>query len=85
MSKVHVTLSAVLDAAIDDGLILTNPTKRKRTVNAPSSSQIRAQKPEIITWTGPQLHAFPDLEPRRSQRRPLPAVAHHRLHGDAAQ
>ena len=58
VSKVHVTLSAMLDAAIDDGVILTNPTKRKRTVNAPKSNQIRAQKPEIITWTGPQLHAF---------------------------
>ena len=48
----------MLDAAVDDGLILMNPAKKKRTVNPPSSSQVRAQKPEIITWTGPQLHAF---------------------------
>ena len=48
----------MLAAAVDDGLILLNPAKKKRTVNPPTSSQVRAQKPEIITWTGPQLHAF---------------------------
>ncbi len=48
----------MLDAAVDDGLILLNPAKKKLTVNPPSSSQVRAQKPEIITWTGLQLHAF---------------------------
>ena len=58
ISKVHVLLGAMLDAAVDDGLILLNPAKKKRTVNPPSASQVRAQKPEIITWTGPQLHAF---------------------------
>ncbi len=58
VSKVHVLLAAMLDAAIDDGLILINPAKKRRTVNPPRSSQVRAQKPEIITWTGPQLHAF---------------------------
>ena len=56
--KVHVTLGAILDAALDDGLIVTNPAKKKRTVKAPKSSEVRAQKPEIVTWTGPQLHAF---------------------------
>jgi integrase len=58
VSKVHVLLAAMLDAAVDDGLILLNPAKKKRTVNPPSSSQVRAQKPEIITWTGPQLRVF---------------------------
>ena len=58
VSKVHVLLGAMLDAAVDDGLILLNPANKKRTVNPPSSGQVRAQKPEIITWTGPQLHAF---------------------------
>ncbi len=58
VSKVHVLLASMLDAAVDDGLILVNPAKKKRAVNPPSSSQVRAQKPEIITWTGPELHAF---------------------------
>lgn len=58
VSKVHVLLAAMLDAAIDDGLILINPAKKKRTVNPPRSSQVRAQKPEIITWTGSQLQSF---------------------------
>lgn len=58
VSKVHVLLAAMLDAAIDDGLILINPAKKRRTVNPPRSSQVRAQRPEIVTWTGPQLQAF---------------------------
>lgn len=49
ISKVHVLLAAMLDAAVDDGLILLNPAKKTRTVNPPRSSQIRAQKPEIVT------------------------------------
>jgi hypothetical protein len=44
-------------AAVDDGLIL-NPAKKKRTVDPPRSSQVRAQKQDIVTWTGRQLHAF---------------------------
>ena len=56
--KVHVVLGAILDAAIDDGLITANPSKKKRTVNAPKSSQVRTQKPEIVTWTGEQLTTF---------------------------
>ncbi|GAA2187493.1 tyrosine-type recombinase/integrase [Leucobacter alluvii] len=56
--KVHVVLGAMLDAAIDDGLLSVNPAKKKRTVNAPKSSQVRAQKPEIVTWTGDQLATF---------------------------
>lgn len=56
--KVHVVLGAMLDAAIDDGLIAINPTKKKHTVNAPRSSQVREQKPEIVTWTAEQLGMF---------------------------
>jgi len=37
VSKVHVLLAAMLDAAVDDGLILLNPAKKKRTVNPPAS------------------------------------------------
>lgn len=72
VSKVHILLAAMLAAAVDEGLILLNPDKKKRTVDPPSSSQVRAQKPEIATWTGPQLHAF--LRDRH-------LVASHRRHG----
>ena len=56
--KVHVVLGAMLDAAIDEGLLSVNPSKKRRTVNAPKSSQVRAEKPEIVTWTGEQLGIF---------------------------
>ena len=49
----------MLDAAIEDGHIRDNPVKqKKKTVKAPKSSEIRAQKPEIVTWTGSQLNTF---------------------------
>lgn len=56
--KVHVVLGAILDAAIDDGHLTVNPTKKKRTVKAPTTSEVRAQKPEIVTWTSEQLAQF---------------------------
>lgn len=56
--KIHVVLGAILDAAIEDGHLTVNPTKKKRTVKAPRSSEVRAQKPEIVTWTSEQLSTF---------------------------
>ena len=58
VNKVHVLLSSIMDAAIDDGHVTVNPTKKKRTVKAPTTSEVRAQKPEIVTWTGEQLSTF---------------------------
>ena len=60
--KVHVVLGAILEAAVDDGLISTNPARRTRTVKAPTGKQIRAARPEIATWTAAELHAFLDWD-----------------------
>lgn len=38
-------LVTILDAAIDDRHLTVNPVKKKRTVNAPSTSEVQAQKP----------------------------------------
>lgn len=48
-------LAPIPDAAIDDGHLTVDPRKQKRTVKAPTTSEVRAQKPEIVTWTGEQL------------------------------
>ena len=53
-----MVLGAILDAAIDDGHLTVNPTKKKRTVKAPTTSEVRAEKPEIATWTAEQLTLF---------------------------
>lgn len=58
VNKVHVTLGALLDAAVADGYISVNPARQKRVVNAPTGKQIRAQKREMRTWTAQQLQAF---------------------------
>ncbi|WP_448070758.1 tyrosine-type recombinase/integrase [Georgenia yuyongxinii] len=36
VNKVHVVLGAILDAALDDGLIAVNRARKRRTVNAPT-------------------------------------------------
>lgn len=58
VQKVHVLIGALLDAALDDGLVVTNVAKKRRTVKAPTGKQIRAEKPEIHTWSASQLSAF---------------------------
>lgn len=58
VNKVHVVVGAMLDAAIDDGLITQNPARKSRTVKAPTGKQIRDERPEIVTWTGHELRAF---------------------------
>jgi len=51
---VHVVLGAILDAVIDDGHLTVNPSKKAHR-ETPSSSSVRTQKPEIVTWTADQL------------------------------
>lgn len=58
VNKVHVVLSSILDAAVDDGLLVANPAKKKRTVNPPTGREIRADKAEIVSWSAAQLHLF---------------------------
>ncbi len=55
--KAHVVLGAILDAAIEDGHLTTNPAKRK-TAKAPTTSRMRGEKAELVTWTADQLAAF---------------------------
>lgn len=62
VNKVHVLIGAVLDAAVDDGLITVNPARKAKTVNAPTGSQIRASKPEVPTWEASELRRFLDWD-----------------------
>lgn len=58
VQKVHVLLGAMLDSAKDDGLIAVNPARKAKIVKAPTGKQIRAQKPEMVTWSATELAAF---------------------------
>jgi len=58
VQKVHVLIGAMLDAAIDDGHVVVNVAKKRRTVQAPTGKQVRAQKPEIHAWTAEELRRF---------------------------
>lgn len=62
VNKVHVVIGAMLDAAIDDGHIGVNPARKSRTVKAPTGKQIRAQRPELETWTAADLRRFLDWD-----------------------
>lgn len=56
--KVHVVIGAILDAAMDDGYVTSNQARRSRVVKPPTSKRIRAEAPEVETWTAAQLSAF---------------------------
>lgn len=58
VSKVHVLLGAMFDAARSDGLILSNPARKTSVVKPPTGRQIKAQQPEMVTWTAGELAAF---------------------------
>lgn len=58
VSKVHVLLGAMFDAARADGLILSNPARKTSVVKPPTGRQIKAQQPEMVTWTAGELAAF---------------------------
>lgn len=58
VNKVHVVIGAMLDAAIEDGHIAVNVARKRRAVQAPTGKQVRAQRPEVETWTAHQLAAF---------------------------
>ena len=59
--KIHLVLKAILDLALVEGLITTNPAKNKRVVKAPTSKQIKAQRQEVKTLTVEELEAFLDF------------------------
>ncbi len=60
-SQVAITLSTILSAAVDDGLITRNPCKVK-SVKMPSQPRRK-----IVPWTGEQIGALRDGLPPRWQ------------------
>lgn len=62
VNKTHVVLGAMLDAAVDDGIIPANPARKSRVVKAPSGRAIRESAPEITTWSAEQLRSFLDWD-----------------------
>ncbi|HWU46094.1 MAG TPA: tyrosine-type recombinase/integrase [Humibacter sp.] len=62
VNKTHVVLGAMLDAAVDDGIIAANPARKSRVVKAPSGKVIRESAPEITTWSADQLRFFLDWD-----------------------
>lgn len=57
IAKVHNVIAAMLDAAVADGYMNTNPA-RHPTVKAPGTQEIRGAQEEITTWTAAELRTF---------------------------
>lgn len=53
--KTHVVLGSILDSALYDGYISMNPVK-STAVKAPRRSEIKAAKPEQVTWSAEELN-----------------------------
>lgn len=60
VNKVHIEIGAIFEAAVDEGLIASNPARKSRIVKAPTGSQIRASKGEIEVWDVEHLRMFLD-------------------------
>lgn len=58
VNKIHVVLAAILDIAVDDGLIQRNPARDQKRVKAPTRRDIRAENIEIRTWSVGELKDF---------------------------
>lgn len=60
VNKVSIVLGAILEAVMHDGYRGNNPARDRRIVKAPTGKTIRAQRPEIETWTAAEMGAFMD-------------------------
>ena len=60
VNKIHIQIGSIFQAAVDEGLIGSNPARMRRIVKAPTSTQIRASKGEIEVWDIDQLKQFLD-------------------------
>jgi integrase len=59
INKVHIVLGAIFEQAVRDNLLKVNHFRRDpASINAPTGREIRAQKPEIATWSAEELNAF---------------------------
>jgi integrase len=55
--KVHVLVNEILQTAVDDHRITTNPARHPRA-NPPSVSEVRGAHPETVTWSPSELTRF---------------------------
>lgn len=62
VNKIHIEIGAIFEAAVDEGLIVSNPARKSRIVKAPTGSQIRASKSEIEVWEIEHLKGFLDWD-----------------------
>jgi integrase len=60
VSKIHVVIGSILDAAVEDSYIPANPARRTKAVGAPSQREAKRARPELMVWTVDQLRAFLD-------------------------
>lgn len=57
INKIHIVLGAILESAVDDGLLRINQARQK-SVEAPTSRTIRMEKQELKTWSAKEVNDF---------------------------
>jgi integrase len=58
VNKIHIVLGSILQKALEERLIGTNPARESKIVNAPTGKAIRAEAEELTTWTASHLREF---------------------------
>lgn len=55
--KIHTLIGTILQAAVDEGVLSSNPARQRRA-NPPTLREVRAAKPEIHPWTCDEVANF---------------------------
>jgi integrase len=58
INKIHIVIGSIFEAALDEGLIASNPARKRRIVKAPTTTQIRASQEEIEVWNATEIAFF---------------------------
>lgn len=59
VNKIHIVLGSILQLAVYEGKLNTNPARHNpKVVNAPTGADIRKEQKELETWTAEQLEEF---------------------------
>lgn len=65
VKKIHTMLGAILNSALNEGLITVNIIRKPGLVKPPTGSQVKESQTEIEVWTPAELKLFIDWDENR--------------------
>lgn len=62
VKKIHVLLGAILNSAVNEGILAVNIIRKPGLVKPPTGSQVKESQKEIEVWTPSELNLFIDWD-----------------------